>query len=130
MTDRSVGAPIVLVVDPNQTYLEQVSECLRPRYRVVRASSMAEAAQMIVMHQPSIMLIEIDLPDGDGRALVHKLRQEPATRGMIVACLTARSATRDKIAGFQAGADDYIVKPVNPSTFMWRIVLLMRLRQL
>jgi DNA-binding response OmpR family regulator len=47
---------------------------------------------------------------------------------LIIACVTHRSSIRDKVAGFHAGADDYVVKPVNVETFMWRVVLLTKMR--
>jgi DNA-binding response OmpR family regulator len=85
---------------------------------------------MITQYRPAILLLEVDMPDGDGKMLIKQLRESPTLRNMIVCCVTRRSGIKDKVAGFQAGADDYVVKPVNLQTFMWRVVLLSRIRQL
>jgi DNA-binding response OmpR family regulator len=49
---------------------------------------------------------------------------------MIIICVTTRRAVQDKVRGFQAGADDYIIKPINPESFPLRLALLERLRRL
>lgn len=126
----SVPMLTVLVADPDSVHQHQIVECLQVRYRVITAHNLAETVEMIAMHRPSILLLEVDQPDGDGVQLIRKIREEASARSMIIACVTKRSAIRDKVAGFQAGADDYIVKPINPQTFLWRVVLLARLRQL
>jgi two-component system, cell cycle response regulator len=120
----------VLVADPDPVQQQRIVECLRPRYRVVTARNLAETVEMIALYHPQILLLEVDQPDGDGVRLIKQIRDERAARAMIVACVTKRSGIKDKVAGFQAGADDYIVKPVNTQTFLWRVVLLSRLRQL
>ena len=118
----------VLIADPDVAYRQVVSDCLTPRYRVITASSIAETLDMIARYRPSVLLLELNQPDGDGRALITRLKTNPETRSMVIGCLTTRSTITDKIAGFQAGADDYVVKPVNTRTFMYRIVLLSRVR--
>ncbi|MBA3822998.1 MAG: response regulator transcription factor [Ktedonobacterales bacterium] len=120
----------VLVADPDRAQQQIVAECLRSRYQVVAARSIAETVDVIARSRPQILLLELDMPDGDALPLVRKIREERSTQHMIIACVTRRSAIRDKVTGFQAGADDYIVKPINPETFLWRVVLLSRLRQL
>jgi DNA-binding response OmpR family regulator len=129
MSEASRGGLTVLVADPDPVQQQQLMECLRPRYRVITAQSLAETVDMISRYRPAILLLEIDMPDGDGKILIKQIRETPALRGMIICCVTRRSSIKDKVAGFQAGADDYVVKPVNLQTFMWRVVLLSRIRQ-
>jgi DNA-binding response OmpR family regulator len=121
---------MVLVADPDIAQQQVIAKSLQPRYNVVTARNLAETVQMLVINRPRILLLEIDQPDGSGIELIKQIRQDPGTHATIIACVTNRSSIKDKVAGFQAGADDYIVKPINPETFMWRLVLLMRLRQL
>lgn len=130
MAEVSTNAITVLVADPDVSQQQQIAECLRPRYRVITAGSLAETVEMIVMHRPGVLLLELDMPDGDGKTLIQQIRGNINTRQMIICCVTHRSMIRDKVAGFQAGADDYVVKPINQKTFMYRVVLLSRLRQL
>ncbi len=128
MADVSSNVPLVLVVDPDPVQQQRLAQMLYPRFRVIGAGSIAEAVQQIMTNNPPIALIEVDLPDGDGKTLIKQIRENPRTQRMIVACVTHRSAIREKVAGFHAGADDYIIKPVNPETFVWRVVLLTKMR--
>jgi DNA-binding response OmpR family regulator len=129
MTTQASGLT-VLVADPDSAQLQISVECLRPRYRVLTAGSLAETSDAIARYHPQILLLEWNMPDGDGRGLIRHLRENQATRGMIICCVTTQSNVRDKIAGFQAGADDYVVKPINTKTFMYRVQLLTRVRKL
>jgi DNA-binding response OmpR family regulator len=128
MTEAAPGSVTVLVADPDPIQQQRVIECLRPRFRVVTASSLAETSQMIMQYRPGVLLLELDMPDGDGKQLIKYVREQPALRPMKICCVTNRSSVRDKVAGFQSGADDYVVKPINEKMFLWRVVLLTRLR--
>lgn len=120
----------VLVADPDLQQQQFIAEILRSRYRVIAARTIADTIQMLVTYRPTILLLEVNQPDGDGVELIRRLRQDNAMKSMVIACVTNRSTVKDKVVGFQAGADDYIIKPVNRDTFMWRLVLLMRLRHI
>ena len=120
----------VLIADSDRVHQQRVADCLRSRFHILMARTKAEMMDVIARSRPQILLLELDMPDGDTLPLIHKLRQEPNTRNMIIACVTHRSSIQNKVTGFQAGAEDYIVKPINPETFLWRVLLLPRLRQL
>ena len=120
----------VLVSEPDPVQLQRIVECLRPRFRIITAKNLAETVEMIAMYHPQILLLEVDQPDGDGIRLIKQIRQERTARSMVVACVTKRSTVKDKVAGFQAGADDYVIKPINTQMFLWRVVLLSRIRQI
>lgn len=120
----------VLVAEPDPAQQQRIIECLRPRFRVITARNIAETVEMIALYRPQILLLEVNQPDGDGLKLIRQLRQERAARSMVVACVTSRSSVKDKVAGFQAGADDYVIKPINTQMFLWRVVLLSRIRQI
>ncbi len=124
------NAPIVLVSDPDPLQQQLLESCLRQRFRVVTASNLAETVQKLVVNRPRILLLEINQPDGNGIELIKQIRRDPGTHNTIIACVTNRNAIRDKVTGFQAGADDYIIKPVNPESFPWRLILLIRLHGL
>jgi DNA-binding response OmpR family regulator len=78
---------------------------------------------------PSLVVTELDLPDAWGVEMITLLHRAPQTRDILLMVVTRRSAIRDKIAAFQAGADDYLVKPVDPVVFALHIQLLGRLRR-
>jgi DNA-binding response OmpR family regulator len=128
MTEAAPGSVTVLVADPDPAQQQRVIECLRPRFRVITASTLAETSQMIVQYRPGVLLIELDMPDGDGKTLIKQIRETPALRTLKICCVTRRASVRDKVAGFQVGADDYVVKPINEKMFLWRVVLLTRIR--
>lgn len=130
MSGVLAGALTILIVDPDPVSQRIIFDALHTKYHIVSASSIADAARKIMMHHPAILLLEINQPDGDGYMLIQQIRKDPSTHNMIVACVTNRSTVQDKLAGFRAGTDDYIVKPINPDSFPWRMILLSRLRSL
>jgi two-component system phosphate regulon response regulator PhoB len=126
---RSQMRTTVLIVEPDPIQRQLLFDCLRERYNPIGVATLAQAYEAIVIHQPNIILLELNQPDGDGMELIRQIRKDPFSRHMVVACVTRRSGTRDKVTAFQAGADDYVVKPINPESFPYRIVLLTRIRQ-
>jgi len=129
MPQTSCITHTVLIIDPDATARTHLASLLTNRFRVIEAATLDEAAQQIVLHHPRIILIEVDLP-GDALTFIRQVRQEPTTQDTCIACVTRRAEVQDKVAGFQAGADDYLVKPYNAATFLARITLLVRVHQL
>jgi DNA-binding response OmpR family regulator len=120
----------ILIVTPDAGEQRRLVKCLGTRNRVIWVARLEEAKEQMAQQQPDILLLEPDLPGEDGLDWVRQLRQNPATRTMIIVCVTHRSAVRDKVAGFRAGVDDYIVQPVDLETFPYRLVLLTRIARL
>jgi len=120
----------ILIVTPDATEQRRLMKCLGPRNRVTWAARLDEAKAQIAQQQPDILLLEPDLPGGDGLDWVRQLRHDPATRAMIIVCVTHRATVRDKVAGFRAGVDDYIVQPVDLETFPYRLILLTRIARI
>jgi DNA-binding response OmpR family regulator len=127
MPSRALTA---LLADPDAAQRQHLAACLGAGYRVVVAGHLAEATQLIARDRPQVLVLELNQPDGDGIHLIQRLRANPSTSGMVILCVTTRNGIRDKVAGFQAGADDYLIKPVNPQSFPWRLAMLMRLHHL
>jgi DNA-binding response OmpR family regulator len=128
MPPTSRIVPRVLIIDPDSATRAALSDLLAVRCRVSEAGTLHQAVEQITLARPTIILMELEMPDSDALAFIRHLRTEPATRAISIACVTRRAGIRDKVAGFQAGADDYVVKPVNPASFVYRILLLPRLR--
>lgn len=120
----------VLVVDPDPQQHPMLAQILAPRCSVLHAETLAQATSQLAAQRTAVIIVERDLPDGDGLTLVQQVRNDPRLRDVSIACVTHRAGVRDKIAGFRAGADDYVIKPVNPAIFLQRIVLLTRVRRL
>ena len=120
-------APTALVVDANVVEREQIAYCLQTFYRILTASSVSEASTQLRQMRPAVVVLDPDLPDGDGIAWLRRLRADPLTKSLVVACVTHRSTIREKVMGFLAGADDYVIYPVDPETFAYRVALLARI---
>jgi DNA-binding response OmpR family regulator len=80
------------------------------------------------MAKPSLIVTELDLPDTRGLDLVATLHDNPLTHHVLLMVVTTRRMIQDKIASFQAGADDYLVKPVDADLFVLHVQLLSHLR--
>ena len=97
-------------------------------HHVIRARD-AEGALGIVRNAlPDLLLIDWMLPGMSGVSLARQLRQEERTREIPIILLTARSAEADKVAGLDAGADDYVTKPFSPKELLARIKAVLRRR--
>jgi two-component system phosphate regulon response regulator PhoB len=80
-----------------------------------------EALELAAAHQPPVVLLDVMLPGISGTVVCARLRADPATRGAFVILLTARGEEDDRIAGFEAGADDYVTKPFSPRELVLRV---------
>jgi two-component system phosphate regulon response regulator PhoB len=95
-------------------------------YRVSVAGDVAKAEVMMRDVRPDLVLLDWMLPGQSGLALAKRWRTEARTRAIPVIMLTARAEESDKIAGLEAGADDYLVKPFSPNELLARIRALLR----
>lgn len=119
----------VLVIDPDQAGARFLVSELKAPFMVTLVPS-AEAARAVMSTRlPSIVVTELDLPGVSGLDLLSALHMDLATRHMLLVVLTTRANMRDKIAAFQTGADDYLVKPVDPRQFAQHIERVSLFRQ-
>jgi DNA-binding response OmpR family regulator len=107
----------ILIIDPDHDARKRLAEALAPNITAVVGSAHA-AWEAIQLRLPDLIVTELDLPDASGIELIARLHAAPATRHVLVLVATTRSSVRDKIAAFQAGADDYLVKPLDPQQFL------------
>src|SRR5580698_3945050 len=87
--------PTALVVAAQPAEYEQIAYCLQPFYRFVKATSIDEATRQLQQMQPTVVVLDPDLPDGDGMEWLRYLRSIPATRDLVISCVTHRSTVRD-----------------------------------
>ena len=118
----------VLVVEDHAPLRHQIAALLHSAgHRVDEASSGTVALRMALHEPPDVLLLDISLPDLDGLSLCTRLR-ERAERHVPVLMLTARDTLADKLGGFEAGADDYLVKPFAGEELLARVAALARRR--
>lgn len=122
-------AASILVVEDEPAIQELVSfTCTNNGFAVRRADS-AKAAQDAIRHElPDLVILDWMLPDRAGIELLRDLRTDERTRLLPIILLTAKSAEGDKVAGLDAGADDYVVKPFSPRELVSRLRAVFRRR--
>jgi DNA-binding response OmpR family regulator len=118
----------VLVVEDNLSARERLQIALHEGYTLRFVNGASEAIEAIRMQLPDVLVSEIDLPEGDGLELCACVRRLPEAAQLPIMLVTVRGSIQDKVAGFQAGADDYVVKPVDIRLFYARIRLLYRIK--
>src|SRR5258706_13609288 len=117
----------ILIVDDDPDIRRLVETILeREGYVVDSAPNGAEFFKKVSSFKPNLIILDLQLPDEDGFAILKKLKNNPTTVGLPVVMLTVQSVDSYKIAGLEIGADDYIVKPFNHGEFLARIKALLR----
>ena len=119
----------ILVVDDEEDILEFLSYNLRAEgYDVIVADYCVLAIELSKQQQPSLIILDVQMPDIDGITTCEKIREIPSLKETVVTFLTARSEDYSQIAGFEAGADDYITKPIRPKVLVSRVKALLKRR--
>ena len=119
----------ILVVDDEEDILEFLSYNLRAEgYDVIVADNGILAIELAKQQQPSLIILDVQMPDMDGITTCEKIREIPSLKETVVTFLTARSEDYSQIAGFEAGADDYITKPIRPKVLLSRVKALLKRR--
>jgi two-component system alkaline phosphatase synthesis response regulator PhoP len=117
----------VLLVDDEEDILEFLGYNLRKEgFRVSIAHNGLEAIKVAKKEIPHLILMDIMMPEMDGISAVEEIRKIKKLNETLIVFLTARSEDYSQIAGFEAGADDYVSKPVKIKVLMSRIVALLR----
>jgi two-component system alkaline phosphatase synthesis response regulator PhoP len=127
MTDSKIK---VLIVDDEPDILEFLHYNLsRNGFDTVQASNGKDAIKLADQETPDLILLDIMMPDMDGVETCYELRKNAKLKDTLIAFLTARSEEYSEIAGLEAGADDYIQKPIRPRLLLSRIKALMRRKE-
>jgi len=117
----------VLLVDDEADVLEILAYNLRQEgYEPLTAEEGQTALELARLHQPSLILLDIMMPGMDGLEVCRRLRKLPETRESHIIFLTARTEEFAEMAGFEAGADDFLVKPIRPKALLSRLKALSR----
>ena len=120
----------VLIVEDEPAILELVAVNLEHAgYETLRAASAEDANRLLSDILPDVVLLDWMLPGQSGVALARRLRGDARTRELPLIFLTARAEEPDKIAGLEAGADDYITKPFSTKELVARIRAVLRRRK-
>ena len=122
---------VVLAVDDNEQNLQLLEEYLWGwGYDVVLARDGREAVDLYPRHNPSIIVLDVMMPNMDGYEAAQLIKSSPAGRTIPILMLTALTGTEDKIRALESGADDFLNKPINREELRTRIRSLIRIRNL
>lgn len=114
--------PTILIIDHDIDTLEQTQPLLEAEGYEVLTTVTGQAGILVAqLRRPGLILVEIDLPDVGGYDVCRALRSDPATANAAIMIHSSRSEVTDKVAGFKAGASDYIVKPAVPAELVARV---------
>jgi two-component system phosphate regulon response regulator PhoB len=117
----------ILIVEDEPAIREMVAMALeRAEFKVVQASSAAEAEQRLADGLPDLIVLDWMMPVVSGIELARRLRRDEYTRQVPIIMLTARGEEDDLVRGFDAGADDYLTKPFSPRELIARIRAVLR----
>jgi DNA-binding NarL/FixJ family response regulator len=121
MTNEPAPGRVLIVDDEplNVDYLEQ--ELAGLGYTTESASTGVEALDKVAASPPDIVLLDVMMPELDGIATLHILKRDPATKFIPVVLMTALNAVEDRVRGIEAGADDFLSKPVDDRELLARI---------
>ncbi|HEY7953533.1 MAG TPA: response regulator transcription factor [Solirubrobacteraceae bacterium] len=124
LSSKKTNGDCVLLVEDEASISEPFSHALtREGFDPIIAASAAEARTAVIEREPDIVLLDLMLPDGDGRELARELR---ASSQLPIIMLTARGSEIDRVVGLELGADDYVVKPFAAAEVIARIRAVLR----
>jgi len=117
----------ILLVDDEPDILEIVGYNLSAEgYQVITADNGAEAVKLAKKKKPQLIILDVMMPEMDGIEACAQIRKLPELEESIIAFLTARGEDYSQMAGFDAGADDYITKPIKPKVLVSKVKALLR----
>jgi two-component system alkaline phosphatase synthesis response regulator PhoP len=117
----------ILVVDDDAKIVRLVRTYLeREGFSVVTAVDGPAALDAIETHRPALVVLDLMLPELDGRAVIRAVRRDDEAAATPIIILSARGSTLDRIAGLEDGADDYLPKPFSPAELVLRVKSILR----
>jgi CheY-like chemotaxis protein len=119
----------VLFVDPDTGGAQQLANAIRDRCATAVVASAREAYEAMRYQMPTLIVSELRLPDMAGPDFLAQLRSHPQTRHVLLMVVSSARGLQDKVRAFQAGADDFLVKPVEPAAFVAHFLSVIRFRQ-
>ena len=113
--------PTILIVDDSPVNLKIVRKLLGDEYESIVADNGREGIQLAREKSPDLILLDILMPDMDGLAVCRQLKSQPETAGIPVIFITVVSGAKEVVKGFEAGGQDYIIKPFSSQELLARI---------
>jgi two-component system alkaline phosphatase synthesis response regulator PhoP len=117
----------ILIVDDEEDIVQMLEYNLKNEgYEVLSARDGEAAVKIARKEQPDLIILDIMMPKMDGVEACRRIREQPECKNSYIIFLTARAEEFSELAGFEAGGDDYIVKPIKPRVLLSRIKAIFR----
>lgn len=116
----------ILVIDDEEPVALSIELSLRREYQMRVANSAIEGLKIVRRAAPDLIILDIMMPGMDGIQFCNELRKDPNFRSIPILFLTAKGRIEDKIAGLEAGADDYLTKPFDVRELQLRVKAILR----
>ncbi|MDB9775977.1 response regulator transcription factor [Vicingaceae bacterium] len=117
----------ILLVDDDQDILEFLGYNIKKEgFDVETASNGKDAIEVAKKFKPDLIILDVMMPEMDGMETCHQMRNMPMLKDTLIIFLTARGEDYSQIAGFDAGADDYITKPIKPRVLVSKVRAILR----
>lgn len=117
----------ILLVDDEEDIIEFLTYNLqREGFNIYSSRNGVEAIRLAKEIKPHLILLDVMMPEMDGIETCEEIRNNPALKGTLIAFLTARGEDYSQIAGFEAGGDDYITKPIKPKLLVSKVKALLK----
>src|SRR2546426_199905 len=123
--------PRILIVDDNEMNRDILVTRLGTQgYELLQAVDGEEALTAAVQHLPDLILLDVMMPKLDGMEVCRRLKADPNLPFMPIILVTAKAASTDVVAGLEAGADEYLTKPVDQMALVARVKSVLRIKEL
>jgi class 3 adenylate cyclase len=120
----------ILVVDDTPKNVKLLADLLTGKgYAVVTAASGPEALAQVEAERPDLVLLDVVMPEMSGYEVCRKIRENPATGILPVVMVTALDPAQERVKGLEAGADDFLTKPINQPELLARVRSLLRIKE-
>lgn len=114
IVEKKRMAKKILVADDEPHILQLVRMILEESYEIIEAGDGEEAYRLISEKKPDLVLLDVMMPKMNGYEVCQKMKQDPRTRDIKIAMLSAKAQEKDIIQGLKLGADYYLTKPFDP----------------
>ena len=121
----------ILIVDDNETNRDiLVTRLSKHGYDTLQAGDGEEALASVSQHHPDLILLDVEMPKLEGFEVCRRLKKDPAMPFMPIILCTARAASQDVVTGLDAGADEYLTKPIDQAALVARVRSMLRIKEL